>query len=401
VTLTVVVVGAGLGGLCLAQGLRRAGVTVRVFERDATARTRRQGFRLRMDPDGISALNRCLPPELFRLFLATSSPPHPPRGSVFDHNLVPIAPWATPPRAEGPRRLGTAADRATLRDILLGGLDDVVEFGRELIAVQDTGDGVVARFADGSTAGGDVLVGADGINSVVRAHLLPHARVLDTGLRGVYGHATLDPHLLDVLPDVLLSGSPPVLAPNGITVAIGAFRPAEAPERAAARIAPYVRLRPVADYVKWTLVASPTVVGPAGDGWAAASSSTLLDTARRITADWHPAVAELMRCTDPPSTFPVAIRAALPVDPWPSRRVTLLGDAVHATTPAGGTGANVALRDAAELTGYLTAADRGATAVLDAIATYEDRMRDYGFAAAARSLRSAELVYRARLPAPA
>ncbi|MFD5508484.1 NAD(P)-binding protein [Streptomyces sp. NPDC127051] len=44
--------GAGLGGLCLAQGLRRQGVEVTLFERDDALLTRSQGYRLYIDPDG-------------------------------------------------------------------------------------------------------------------------------------------------------------------------------------------------------------------------------------------------------------------------------------------------------------------------------------------------------------
>ena len=93
--------------------------------------------------------------------------------------------------------------------------------------------------------------------------------------------------------------------------------------------------------------------------------------------------------SDPPTTFALSIRAALPVDPWPTRRVTLLGDAIHATTPVGGTGANTALRDAALLTGYLADIAHGGAEPLAALADYEKQMRDYGFAAVKRSLNNA------------
>jgi 2-polyprenyl-6-methoxyphenol hydroxylase-like FAD-dependent oxidoreductase len=52
----VIVTGAGTGGLCLAQGLKRAGVSVAVYERDRTRRDGLQGYRVGIDADGKRAL---------------------------------------------------------------------------------------------------------------------------------------------------------------------------------------------------------------------------------------------------------------------------------------------------------------------------------------------------------
>jgi 2-polyprenyl-6-methoxyphenol hydroxylase-like FAD-dependent oxidoreductase len=118
-----------------------------------------------------------------------------------------------------------------------------------------------------------------------------------------------------------------------------------------------------------------------------------------MTQGWHPAMRELVARSDASVTFFLAIRSARPVPPWPPSRVTLLGDAIHATTPVGGTGANTALRDAALLTQCLTAVDRGRADLPDAIEEYETRMRDYGFTAVTSSLRGAEKIFRATVPA--
>ena len=74
-SLRVLVIGAGLGGLCLAQGLRKAGVEVAVYERDTGLAVRMQGHRIHIDSRGEQALRQCLPPSLYELFLATCGQP--------------------------------------------------------------------------------------------------------------------------------------------------------------------------------------------------------------------------------------------------------------------------------------------------------------------------------------
>src|SRR6266567_7669013 len=73
--LRVLVIGGGLGGLCLAQGLRKAGVDVAVYERDAGLVVRKQGHRVHIDSRGELALRECLPSSLYDLFLATRGQP--------------------------------------------------------------------------------------------------------------------------------------------------------------------------------------------------------------------------------------------------------------------------------------------------------------------------------------
>src|SRR5579875_2600364 len=67
----VMIVGAGTGGLCLAQGLKRAGISVSVYERDRTRRDGLQGYRVGIDADGKRALRGNLSPDLYDTFLAT------------------------------------------------------------------------------------------------------------------------------------------------------------------------------------------------------------------------------------------------------------------------------------------------------------------------------------------
>jgi 2-polyprenyl-6-methoxyphenol hydroxylase-like FAD-dependent oxidoreductase len=97
-------------------------------------------------------------------------------------------------------------------------------------------------------------------------------------------------------------------------------------------------------------------------------------------------VRDLVAATDPATVVLTPIRTATQVDAWPARRVTLLGDAIHSMPPTAGVGANTALRDAELLAGNLARVAEGRVPLLDAIADYEARMREYGFAAVRESL---------------
>lgn len=387
-SLRVLIAGGGMGGLCLAQGLHRAGIAVTVFERDASVRARSQGYRLRIDAAGDSALRECLPSNLYELYIATANRPSRPPVAAFDHHLNVIYRMGG---ASGQADLvgHLAVNRQTLRQVLLTGLEDTVQFGYALAGFeQDTG-GVYAGFSNGQSVRGDVLVAADGILSAVRRQLLPEARIVATGMRCIYGRIPLNEDILHEIPEPLFCGFTPVLGPERRTLALGMYRSRRPVAEAVAEFAPDAVLDPVPDYLMWVLV-----FPDASDEAPNDDPGALHRAARKMTGGWHPDLCRLLERADVPATFSVPIRTSRPVPPWPTTRVTLLGDAIHAMTPAGGIGANTALRDAALLTKHLTDADQGTIGLNAAIACYEDAMRDYGFAAVESSLRAGGLLYR-------
>ena len=65
----VAIIGGGMGGLCLANGLKRAGIGVAVYERDQSPDSRPQGYRIHIDPQGSTALHACLPQHSVGSFL--------------------------------------------------------------------------------------------------------------------------------------------------------------------------------------------------------------------------------------------------------------------------------------------------------------------------------------------
>ncbi|MGC5288414.1 FAD-dependent oxidoreductase [Micromonospora sp. DT231] len=371
------VAGAGLGGLCLAQGLLRAGVDVDVYERDAAPDSRRQGYRLHVDARAALALEKCLPPRLFRLFLATAGRPGS-RVTVLSGRLRVLHQTpASPPRdPDDPATLSTSVDRGTLREILAAGLAERIHYGHEVADYEQDPDGVTLRFVDGSTTRADVLVGADGVSSAVRRVLLPHAQPVDTGTRIIYGRTLLDDAARRLVPPAMSDGFTAILGGHvGLAAGLVEFR--RRPVDAAAAIAPDVRLSPAGDYLMWA-VSAPRDRLPAFDGTLEeADATTLHSVACRAIRSWHPDLRALLGAAAVEETFVIRVLSSRRVPAWVPSRVTLLGDAIHAMSPARGSGANTALMDAAHLCEALT----GGGDLVGAIGDYEERMRDYGFAA--------------------
>jgi len=119
-----------------------------------------------------------------------------------------------------------------------------------------------------------------------------------------------------------------------------------------------------------------------------ADSAALVTAAARAMAGWARAFRELVGLADPTTISCLPIRTSVPIAPWRTGRITLLGDAIHSMTPYRGIGANVAIKDAARLKRALVAAHRGERDLVEAIHDYEAGMLDYGFRAVRNSLKA-------------
>lgn len=375
--LHVVIAGAGLSGLALAQGLRKDGHTCQVFERDVDS-TRKTGYMLHMNAFGGEALRRCLPDDLFELYLETSRRT-PERGEsiVLTDQLHELSsqPHLGPPN-EGDRR-HTGVHRRTLRQILMSRLDDTVRYGAAVVSYEETSDGVTVQLGDGTTATGDILVGADGIRSAVRRQRLPEVGVVDAGVRGigVYGRTVLTPELLVDIPTILLQGVIIAADRSGSRVLLGAFQPRRPVADAPADIAPDVQLEPVQDYIMVSCsVAKGTVVPPASE-WDADTPLAMRESMLTAIEGWHPALRTIVGNMELDSIFSVPFGYLEPGTVWPPSRVTLVGDSAHAMLPTLGMGANLALNDTRLLLDRLASAVSDGTDVVAAIGAYEDDMR--------------------------
>jgi 2-polyprenyl-6-methoxyphenol hydroxylase-like FAD-dependent oxidoreductase len=395
--LQVIVIGGGIGGLTLAQGLKKSGVSVAVYERDRTRTGRVQGYRVHINPAGSLALHECLPPDLFEAFTGTCGKRSGGIRFLTERMNVLLSldldEAAAVLRQEGIAR-HRSVSRITLRQVLLSGLDDVVQFGKTFTHYEESLSGrVIAHFDDGTTAEGDVLVAADGGGSRVRRQFLPDAQRIDTGVVGIAGKVFLDDTSRRRLAPELLQGLNLVSAKGGLALfvalqelggdQVGAIG---GNDDSAGSGAHFDNTK---SYVMWALGAQRTTLGLDGDV-DTFDGASLRTTALKAMDDWDERLKSLVRLAHADTINAIVIRSSVAVPPWPTRRITLLGDAIHSMTPYRGIGANVALKDAVRLCRALAAADRGERPLLEAVHGYEADMLDYGFRAVHGSLRAME-----------
>src|SRR6267378_3199873 len=162
----VLVVGGGIGGLAAALALKRVGVRASVFER--APEIREVGAGLTLWSNAVKALRQLgVADKILALgSILERNKTITPEGKVLnEQDVTDVAQEAGAPCV--------LAHRADLQRTLLEALPaEEVHPGHACVGVDATADGVVARFANGREERGDLLVGADGIRSVVREHVL-------------------------------------------------------------------------------------------------------------------------------------------------------------------------------------------------------------------------------------
>ncbi len=394
--LHVIIIGGGIGGLALAQGLKKAGVSAAVYERDRTRRDRVQGYRVHINPTGSLALHECLPGPLFEAFTRTCGRPAEGVRFVTEQMKVLLAldGRSAPPRFRGE---GVAQHRSvsriTLRQVLLSGLEDRVHFGKTFVRYGESSLGrIVAHFEDGSTAEGDVLVAADGGGSRVRRQFLPHAERIDTGIAAIAGKVFLNDESRRLIAPELTNALTLASGRGGYSLFVAlqdiggvAINGIGGNDESAAAQNHFDNSR---SYLMWAFGARRERLGLDGGEIDGMSGEELRSIALGVMAQrsWDERFRALVRLADADTINAIAIRTSVPIAAWQTQRVTLMGDAIHAMTPYRGIGANVALKDAVRLCRALTTASRAERPVIDAIRDWETDMIDYGFRAVQTSL---------------
>jgi 2-polyprenyl-6-methoxyphenol hydroxylase-like FAD-dependent oxidoreductase len=383
--LQVLIIGASLEGACLAHGLKRIGLGVAVYERERSMPAPPFGSRVSIGPDGNRALSEALPPDLYQTFIAMCAAP-PRQLTVYSENLDELFSARLPATGpQGPDARLRSASAAALRRLLLTGIEDIVQFGKEFIRYERRPDGKIAAFfADGTSAVGGVLVGADGWQSRVRRQYLPDAEARDYGMVAITGQVPLH-EAAGLLPhQEMLSGISVVYGRHGLQLVAQSMefvwdREGRLKDDVSGMSAALITTWPGApheltrDHLMWGLMttASPRHAGqPAG----------LADAVAGVTRRWHPALRALIERTEPSA---VAARRALvwhPAGPWPATEVTLLGGAGQVRIPDPGAGATQALRGAGLLCRLLAEAVTERRPVAAAIRDYETQILRPGLA---------------------
>ena len=160
------IIGGGIAGPVVALALRQAGIGSTIYEAYATTAEGIGGL-LMVAPNGLDALRiigadvSTIGQPIQRMVMASGN------GKRFGEfaGLRDLPPSQVMWRSDLYRVLHDHAVAHGIR----------IEYGRRLVGVDDTATGITARFADGSTANGDVLIGADGIRSTVRTLIDPSA----------------------------------------------------------------------------------------------------------------------------------------------------------------------------------------------------------------------------------
>jgi salicylate hydroxylase len=332
----ILIAGAGIGGLTAASCLMKAGYEVEVYEQ--APELSEIGAGIQLSANAMHVLNGL---DLGETIAGLSVRP---AAYVFRlHDTGEII--GQFPLADEHQRLNGAPynqlHRADLHDLLAAKArafnKHVVQLNRRVVGFEETAAGVGLLFADGSKAKGDLLIGADGVKSSVRAQIAGADHAIYTG--DAAWRLTLP---ADRLPDKFMG--------QVMSVWMGPGRHV---------VCYYLRAGALLNFVG--LVETEEI---SEESWTAKFPWERL---KADFAGWHEDIQTVIDRADKGSCFRWSLYYRPPIATWSSRCATLLGDAVHATLPYLAQGAAMAIEDGAVLTRALQSTD----SVADALQLYE------------------------------
>jgi salicylate hydroxylase len=334
VALRAVVVGGGIGGTAAAVALARAGIDVRVYEQ--AQQLAEVGAGVSLAPNGLRMLEKLGAGDGIERLGA--------RHLSTELRLSDGRPARHEPHQFARAGRNVGIHRADLLGLLVAELPPgTVRTGHQCTGLHQDADGAVASFANGTTATADVVIGADGIHSVLQGSVVTPAEPVFSG----------------------------VLAYRGLVPRVGGY-PADTMRMWVGESKHFlvfpVRAGRLLNYVGF--VQSDTSVR---ESWSARGDPAAL---AGHFAGWDPVIAEVIGAVSKPggSGFQWGMYDRAPLPRWSSGRLTLLGDAAHPMLPHLGQGVNQALEDSVALATLLGAVTTSA-GVPRALAGYEELRR--------------------------
>lgn len=307
----IAIVGAGIGGLTLAAELRRRGLNPKVYEQ--TLELREVGAAVALSANATRFLR-----DRIGIGAELASVSADVDGLVFRDGRDGHVVGRLLSRQEYHERAGApyyGVHRADLQQLLKNAVgQDSIHLGKKCVQVSDNRDSIVLNFADGDAVEADLVIGADGIRSMLRREMLGYD---DAQFSGTYGwRGIVPPGKIPSLPD-----------PESIQFWMGPGG--------------HLLHYPIGSGEQNFLLVRRHK-GPWNDkSWVVPAEEN-----EHIKAfkDWHPTVEEMIG--EAPAKDRWALFTRPPLQRWSSGRITLMGDAAHAMVPHHGQGANQSIEDA-------------------------------------------------------
>ena len=341
--LKAVIIGAGIGGLTTGIALRRAGYKVEIY--DKVSKLRPAGAGISLWSNGIKVMNHLgLGKEVAEIGGQMN------RMEYRSHTDELLNHIDLQPLVEIVGQKPYPVSRTDLQRVLLSAFNEEdVQLNMKCVAVEQDDTSATAIFEDGSSTTGDVLIGADGIHSVVREHVL--------------GHETQSRYAGYVNWNGLVEASPELADKDVWVLYVGESKRAS--------------MMPVGSDRFYFFFGCPMEKGTSAQG------EEIRTELKEIFAGWPKPVQKLIEQLDPHETNRLEISDIDPLKRLVRGRIALLGDSGHATTPTLGQGGCQAMEDAEVLSRFLVTTN---ISVEDALKRYE----------AERKERTAGLVLKAR-----